>query len=189
MSQASTAMSMRIASQIVYQLRANGFSAADAGQRQVLNLVEEAGELVGAYRRWAGLARRSGTALEMHAELADVVITAYVTAAELGVDLDAAVPSLTSPDGRTPDVLEPYRSDRASGACGAVLAVAIAVTRFLLADRDDLPYSRMVGLARVVAAARAAGRAMEVDLDAAITAKLAVVFSRGWRESGEGAQL
>lgn len=75
---------------IVEHLRANGF-ADDNGIRQVLALAEEVGEFVGAYRRHAGLARRSGTAVEMQAELADVVITAYVTAEELGFDLDQAI--------------------------------------------------------------------------------------------------
>ena len=58
--------------------------------QQVLALAEEAGEFTAAYRRWAGLARRSGTWHDVEAELADVVITAYVTAHVLGIDLDAA---------------------------------------------------------------------------------------------------
>jgi len=56
----------------------------------VLALAEEAGEFVGAYRRWAGMARRSGPWSEVQAELADVVITAYLTAHVLGIDLDGA---------------------------------------------------------------------------------------------------
>ena len=58
--------------------------------QQVLAVAEEAGEFTAAYRRWAGMARRTGTWDEVTAELADVVITAYVTAAVLGIDLDAA---------------------------------------------------------------------------------------------------
>jgi NTP pyrophosphatase (non-canonical NTP hydrolase) len=76
--------------EIVDNLRANGF-VDDGGLRQALNLAEEVGEFVGAYRRWKGLARRSGTAEQMCAELADVVITAYVTAEELGIDLDREI--------------------------------------------------------------------------------------------------
>ncbi len=92
------------AREIVHHLRANGF-ADDGGIRQGLNLAEEAGEFVeaaltvsaqtgrfiGAFRRWKGLARRSSTEAEARSELADVVITAYVTAAELGWDLDAEI--------------------------------------------------------------------------------------------------
>jgi NTP pyrophosphatase (non-canonical NTP hydrolase) len=59
--------------------------------QQVLCLAEEAGEFVGAFRRWAGLARRTGTWAEMAAELADVVISAYTAADVLGIDLGAAI--------------------------------------------------------------------------------------------------
>lgn len=64
------------------------FGSAGAAGRQVLALAEEAGEFVGAYRRWSGQARRTGTEAEMFSELADVVITAYVTAREFDCDLD-----------------------------------------------------------------------------------------------------
>jgi NTP pyrophosphatase (non-canonical NTP hydrolase) len=72
-------------------LRRNGFDPEQAVARQVLNLAEEVGEFVGAYRRWTGQARRSGTAEDMWAELADVVITAFVTAHELEIDLHAVI--------------------------------------------------------------------------------------------------
>jgi len=72
-------------------LRANGFPAEGAANRQVLAVAEECGEFVGAYRRWSGQARRTGTAEELRAELADVVITAFVAAEELGIDLDQAI--------------------------------------------------------------------------------------------------
>lgn len=175
------AMTMHTASEIVHALRANGFSAERAPDRQVLNLAEEAGEFIGAYRRWAGLARRTGTAEQVHAELADVVITSYVTAAELDIDLDAAVAygrqhgyaPAWSPGGMAPEG-EVYRR---------VLTVTVAVARFVQADLDELPWTRRVTLAKVVCAAYAAAQALAFDLDAAITAKLAVVFSRGWREN------
>lgn len=81
----------RHAAVIAECLRRNGFEPAEAVNRQVLGLAEETGEFVGAYRRWSGQARRSGTAEEMHEELADVIITAFVTACELGVDIDAVI--------------------------------------------------------------------------------------------------
>jgi NTP pyrophosphatase (non-canonical NTP hydrolase) len=88
----------RCAAVIADCLRRNGFGSGLADSltihqlnRQVLGLAEEAGEFVGAYRRWSGQARRSGTAEEMHEELADVIITAFVTAHELGVDINAVV--------------------------------------------------------------------------------------------------
>lgn len=79
------------AAALAAKLEQVGFDAATASTRQVLCLAEEAGEFVGAYRRWSGQARRSGSFEEMAAELADVVITAWVTAHVLGVDLDGAV--------------------------------------------------------------------------------------------------
>lgn len=81
----------RHAALIVGHLRCNGFDPKHAVNRQVLALAEEVGEFVGAYRRWSGQARRSGTAAAMHEELADVIITAHVMARELGIDIDAAV--------------------------------------------------------------------------------------------------
>lgn len=69
---------------------AEHFDLATLPVQQVLGLAEEAGEFTAAYRRWAGLARRPGTWHDVQAELADVVLCAYVTAAVLGIDLDAA---------------------------------------------------------------------------------------------------
>ena len=59
--------------------------------QQVMCVAEEAGEFVGAYRRFAGMARRSGPFDDVKEELADVVITSFVTAQVLGIDLDAAI--------------------------------------------------------------------------------------------------
>jgi NTP pyrophosphatase (non-canonical NTP hydrolase) len=78
-----------VAARLAAQLREH-FNPATLPTQQVLALAEEAGEFTAAYRRWAGLARRSGPWHDVEAELADVVITAYVTAAVLGIDLDAA---------------------------------------------------------------------------------------------------
>lgn len=66
------------------------FGLATLPVQQVLALAEEAGEFTAAYRRWAGMARRPGGWDDVCTELADVVITAYVTACVLGIDLDAA---------------------------------------------------------------------------------------------------
>ena len=72
------------------------FAPAALPIQQVLALAEEAGEFTAAYRRWAGMARRTGTWDHVEAELANVVITAYVTAAVLGIDLDAAARAKTA---------------------------------------------------------------------------------------------
>lgn len=73
---------------IARKLYENGLGTADG---QVLALAEEAGEFVGAYRRWTGRARRNDDRAHVEEELADVVITAYVTAAVLTIDLDQAI--------------------------------------------------------------------------------------------------
>lgn len=78
-----------LAAAIVPNLRRH-FPADREQERNVLALAEEVGEFIGAWRRWAGLARRSGPWSDVEAELADVALTAYVTAAVLGIDLDAA---------------------------------------------------------------------------------------------------
>ncbi len=80
----------------LYSARAaEHFDPATLPVQQVLAVAEEAGEFTAAYRRWAGLARRTGPWHDVEAELADVVITAYVTAAVLGIDLDAAARAKT----------------------------------------------------------------------------------------------
>lgn len=82
-----------IAEDIADRLRASGFPAETGQTRSVLCVAEEAGEFVGAFRRWAGLARRPGTRAEMQDELADVVIAVAVAAVELDIDLEAVVAS------------------------------------------------------------------------------------------------
>lgn len=80
-----------VAIDIVKKLREAGFSKIMGPTRQVFALAEECGEFVGAYRRYIGQARRSGTAEEMEDELADVIIVAYCTAIELNIDINKAI--------------------------------------------------------------------------------------------------
>jgi NTP pyrophosphatase (non-canonical NTP hydrolase) len=58
---------------------------------QILALTEEFGEFVAEYRRWSGQARRRGDRDKMELELADLVISCYITAHRLSIDLDARV--------------------------------------------------------------------------------------------------
>jgi NTP pyrophosphatase (non-canonical NTP hydrolase) len=58
---------------------------------QILNVVGEAGEFAEAYRRYTGHARRPGSIEEVSDELADVIISAYVAAERLGVNLDESI--------------------------------------------------------------------------------------------------
>lgn len=59
--------------------------------RQGLSLAEEAGETVGALRRYLGIARRPGTLIELEDEMADVIFAAYLLAHYADVDLNAAL--------------------------------------------------------------------------------------------------
>jgi NTP pyrophosphatase (non-canonical NTP hydrolase) len=80
----------RMAGDIVQKLDENGFPARtfEGYNRQALAIAEEAGEFVGAYRRWSGQARRTDTYEHVSEELADVIITAFVMAEMLGMEID-----------------------------------------------------------------------------------------------------
>lgn len=83
-----------IARDLHAQLRANRSPAiTDANQLdvQALCVAEEAGELVAAYRRWAGKARRPGTLRELEDEVADLLIVTAVFAERAGIDLYEAI--------------------------------------------------------------------------------------------------
>jgi len=83
-----------IARRLLRDLVANRRPAiTDANQLdvQALCVAEEAGELIGAYRRWAGKARRTGTRRELEDEIADVLIVTAVFAERAGIDLDQAI--------------------------------------------------------------------------------------------------
>lgn len=58
---------------------------------QALNVVGEAGEFAEAYRRYTGNARRISNQDDVGLELADVVISAYVMAELLQLDLDCYI--------------------------------------------------------------------------------------------------
>jgi NTP pyrophosphatase (non-canonical NTP hydrolase) len=92
---AAPAVDLRqIARRLEAQLRANrrpAITDANTLDVQALCVAEEAGELVGAYRRWAGKARRTGTRRELEAEIADVLIVTACFAERAGIDLHAAI--------------------------------------------------------------------------------------------------
>lgn len=52
-----------------------GASDTEWMDAQAMCVVEEAGEFIGAYRRWRGFARRPGSADDVENELADVIIS------------------------------------------------------------------------------------------------------------------
>ena len=60
---------------------------------QMLCIAEETGELVGAYRRWTGRARRNGNEAEVRKEIADVLITTAIFAYMNNWDIETLLQS------------------------------------------------------------------------------------------------
>ncbi|MQY07259.1 hypothetical protein [Actinomadura macrotermitis] len=165
-----------LAAQITQRLREH-FPARKERDRQVLALAEETGELMGAYRRWTGQARRTGPFSDVAAELADVVITAYITAHVL----DRVLPE-------PPDLAELIDDHTHPGGDEQVMHLFTITGRFVqahLAGRTNAtgPADEVATahLADVVAAAYATATVHGIDLADAITTKTAVLFTRGWR--------
>jgi len=79
---------MNVAKLITESIDAENEIAGDAQTRQVIALGEEVGEFMGAARRYMGMARRYGFKEDMEHELADVIITAFVTAIVFDVDIE-----------------------------------------------------------------------------------------------------
>jgi NTP pyrophosphatase (non-canonical NTP hydrolase) len=75
----------------LHATRRPAITDANALDVQALCVAEEAGELVGAYRRWTGKARRTGTRRDLEDEVADVLIVTACFAERAGIDLDAAI--------------------------------------------------------------------------------------------------
>ncbi|MGH7744247.1 MAG: MazG nucleotide pyrophosphohydrolase domain-containing protein [Candidatus Dormibacteria bacterium] len=64
------------------------FPIEERRTRQVLVVVEECGEFAAAFRRANGMARRTGSWEEVRKELADVIISAFVAAHVLNINLE-----------------------------------------------------------------------------------------------------
>ena len=160
-----------LAVEIVERIREH-FPDTDLTQQQVLCLAEEAGEFVGAYRRWAGMARRTGPWEDVKAELADVTITAYTIAELLGFA----------------DVLESIRDSlgepRTHAAVRQVRTVFRAVGDFVDSFDRGVQSRSLVAtrIAMVINVAYAVAQVLGIDLDAAVEEKTRVLFSRGWRD-------
>lgn len=152
------------------------FPAEDERDRQVLALAEEAGEFVGAYRRAAGMARRTGTWDDVEAELADVAITAYVTAHVLDVTVDLPAERDTEPWASEPV------GDVGQNRHHAVLNTAATTGWFLDTYLLDAGALGAV-LGTVITAVHDAADALGIDLAAAVQAKAARVLTRGWRDT------
>lgn len=161
-----------------------------ARRRQVMCLLEEVGESLGAARRWKGWARRAGSIEEVASELADVVITAAVTAATYGVvlvfhgesDLDYRIGEEVARvsqgiadgtrDWETPmlDLSDRAEMVKASAQWEAEQNLGLYLPRIA---RD---------LGSLVVRAYVAAGTLGIDLDAAIDVKWKVITTRGYRD-------
>jgi NTP pyrophosphatase (non-canonical NTP hydrolase) len=155
------------------------FPAATERERQVLALAEEAGEFVGAYRRAADMARRTGTWDDVEDELADVAITAYVTAHVLDLDVDDLLAEST---GRPifPAPTGDADTDRRRAALNVSSAVGWFADGYLL---DLNPVALGSALHTVVLAVQHAAHVLGIDLPAAVQSKTARILTRGWRDT------
>ena len=105
-----------IARQLQRSLRAHRRPAiTDANQLdvQALAVAEEAGELIGAYRRWTGRARRTGTLRDLEDEVADVLIVTAVFAERAGININDAIPRKLATIYR-----RGWREDTTPATCG-----------------------------------------------------------------------
>lgn len=77
---------MRIMAETIAETYNRSITEREHIDGQVICVGEEAGEFLGAYRRYTGRARRSGTREEMLDEMADVIVGTLHAAWLLGVN-------------------------------------------------------------------------------------------------------
>lgn len=166
------------ADRIVAGLIGAEFAEAHLPAQQTLCLVEEAGELVKAFRRWKGWARTPGSFDAVRLEAADVVITARVTCRVFGWDW----PNDGDPGHRSVPGLSDWqhvlRVSRMANNFANDVEPALTGQRGALAIYAAHRYT----LELVEATTYRAADCLGFDLDAAVAEKLVTVFSRGWRK-------
>lgn len=145
------------------------FPGADLVEYQVFNLAEEAGEVVGAYRRWKGMARRNSSWVDVCDELADVIITAYVTAEVLGVDLHEHRPAVRRAEGVM--VLDLFRRT----------GMLVAEYEVYAMGEGGL-YSVGDWLGHIAGTAQEVAFMLDIDLEVAWQDKAERILTRGWKD-------
>jgi len=151
----------------------------------LLKVIEETGELAGAHSRLRGTSRRLGTIEDLEGELSDVVLSVAVYAVQVGGGggLHAAYCHPEPNPG-------PYlRAGEFTGdqADRELIRLTCAVYRLAESHHDpSRPQARgrvVAGLAgKSLAAAWTYAAWAGIDLDAAVTRKVARILTRGWRE-------
>jgi NTP pyrophosphatase (non-canonical NTP hydrolase) len=168
-----------LAVEVVARLRALDYAGRE-DERQAVALVEEAGEFVGAYRRWAGMARRAGRWLDVELEAADVSISTHV----LAVVFEIPASTLT----HLQETAVPRLRATATGQVLALNTAAAAVAQLwvdgasLGSDPAQLRGRLAVALADVLAELDLVAAALDIDLPAARQLKARSIFSRSWKD-------
>lgn len=155
----------------------NHFPRETEQQRQVLALAEEAGEFVGAYRRAAGMARRTGGWDHVRDELADVAITAHVTAHVLDLQIE---PTDTSPAAA-------HRTGQDPDCCVMDVAAAAGWVADVYLEPEHR-FALDAALYGLVLTVERAAHVLGIDLTAAVRAKAQIICTRGWRDHPAAAE-
>lgn len=142
-----------------------GFPVEEAEARQILNLIEEIGEAVAAGRRYLGMAQRIGTMEELASELADVVITTFVTAEVFRVSVTPV-----------PNAGDLHPVDIKAAQQMQLITLGVILGSYL----DEVSIAST--LDSVVAQTEVIASLFKIDLEEAIAKKLAIVYSRGWKD-------
>lgn len=169
----------RAAADLAVALTNNGFHNPP-GLVHAMALAEEAGEFVGAVRRWLGMARRHGSHAELAAEAVDVLIVSLVTCHDLGRDVDkfASGTRLVQQAPPTPG------GDPMVAALKVFRSAGTFVDALLDWRQDAGTEARLWhALAMVVDYTVVAAAAFDIDLLPTLNQKLTVIYSRGWRQT------
>lgn len=141
----------------------NAHFPAEEEQRQWLAAMEEAGELIGAYRRWQGLARRVGSKDEFLLEFCDVTITNLIWLQIKGITV-FEVPSLPN------------------HAVGWNVATLLATVSMDAASLDVLHAHYVCQTFAMLNRVQELLSISDAEVEAAMAKKIDKIFERGWKD-------
>jgi len=166
------------AARCLSKLREHDFDVT--AEVEALKVFIEAGEVADAVTRLSGQSRRPGTLEEAGHELADVVITAYILAQVVEVNLDARLAqAATATAGTTTEQLLWL-----AGEAGKVVAAYLEYARWHDPAGQSTRYLDNLAdrLANVVVLAKGLATLLGIDFDAAWRAKGGIIMERPWKE-------
>ncbi len=156
---------------------------------QAFAMCEEIGEVLSAYRRWSGMARRAGTIEDLAEELADVRLTGYVAAHayEIPVATVLLAHQQIGLDRAGPVGFWGRGQQRRPGPAEQIMQMQVIAGLIATNYVDERPFpdhQRSVGygLACAIQDAIYTAEHLGIDLDAATDIKVEKVFTRGFRD-------